>query len=145
MVTNRELQARKDAAMPRGFGNLHPIYADRALDAELWDVESNRYIDFTSGIAVLNTGHLHPRVLAAVRRQLERFSHTCLQVVPYESAVVLAERLNRAAPGPSPKKTLFVTTGAEAIENAVKIAKCYTRRSEVIAFYGGFHGRTHMG
>jgi 4-aminobutyrate aminotransferase/(S)-3-amino-2-methylpropionate transaminase len=145
LATNRELQARKEAAMPRGFANLHPIYADRARDAELWDVEGNRYIDFTSGIGVLNTGHLHPRVLAAVREQLDRFSHTCLQVVPYESAVLLAERLNRAAPGTSPKKTLLVTTGAEAVENAIKIAKCSTRRSEVVAFYGGFHGRTHMG
>jgi 4-aminobutyrate aminotransferase/(S)-3-amino-2-methylpropionate transaminase len=145
LPTNLELQARKDRAMPRGFANLHPVFADRALDAELWDVEGRRYIDFTSGIAVVGTGHLHPRIVAAVRQQLERFTHTCLQVVPYESAVLLAERLNRAAPGPSPKKTLFVTTGAEAIENAVKIAKCHTRRQEVIAFHGGFHGRTHLG
>jgi 4-aminobutyrate aminotransferase/(S)-3-amino-2-methylpropionate transaminase len=143
MKANDALQRRKEAAMPRGFANLHPVYADRALNSELWDVEGKRYIDFASGIAVLNSGHLHPKVIAAVRRQMDRFSHTCLQVVPYESAIVLAERLNRAAPGSTPKKTLFVTTGAEAIENAVKIAKRSTGRSGVIAFSGGFHGRTH--
>jgi 4-aminobutyrate aminotransferase/(S)-3-amino-2-methylpropionate transaminase len=145
LKTNDALQRRKEAAMPRGFANLHPVYADRALNSELWDVEGKRYIDFSSGIAVLNSGHLHPKVIAAVQRQLERFSHTCLQVVPYESAVELAERLNRAAPGPTPKKTLFVTTGAEAIENAVKIAKRSSGRTGVIAFSGGFHGRTHYG
>jgi 4-aminobutyrate aminotransferase/(S)-3-amino-2-methylpropionate transaminase len=142
---NANLQARKEAAMPRGFANLHPVYASRARGAELWDVEGTRYIDFTSGIAVVNTGHLNARVVQAVREQLESFTHTCLQVVPYESAVVLAERLNTLVPGGSPKKTLFVTTGAEAIENAVKLARAYTRRSEVIAFHGGFHGRTHLG
>jgi len=143
--TNLDLQSRKEAAMPRGFANLHPVFAERALNSELWDVEGTRYIDFTSGISVLNTGHLHPKVKAAVQRQLECFSHTCLQVVPYESAVELAERINRAVPGSTPKKTLFVSTGAEAVENAIKVAKCSTGRSGVIAFAGGFHGRTHYG
>jgi 4-aminobutyrate aminotransferase/(S)-3-amino-2-methylpropionate transaminase len=121
-----------------------PVYVDRARNAELWDVEGRRYIDFAGGIAVLNTGHLHPKVQAAVARQLERFSHTCLMITPYESAVELAEQLNRLAPGPTPKKAIFVTTGAEAVENTIKIARAHTGRSGVIAFGGGFHGRTFM-
>jgi 4-aminobutyrate aminotransferase/(S)-3-amino-2-methylpropionate transaminase len=121
-----------------------PVYVDRARNAEIWDVEGRRYIDFAGGIAVLNTGHLHPKVQAAVARQLERFSHTCLMITPYESAVELAEQLNRLAPGPTPKKAIFVTTGAEAVENTIKIARAHTGRSGVIAFGGGFHGRTFM-
>jgi 4-aminobutyrate aminotransferase/(S)-3-amino-2-methylpropionate transaminase len=111
----------------------------------LWDVEGRRYIDLAAGIAVLNVGHNHPKVLAAARSQLEQFTHTCFQVTPYEVYIELAERLNALVPGDTPKKTLFVTTGAEAIENAVKIAKYYTRRSGVISFSGAFHGRTMMG
>lgn len=144
MSRNLELQARRDAAFARGLGCQLPVYVERASNAELWDVEGRRYIDFGSGIAVLNTGHLHPKVQAAVARQVQAFSHTCLMVTPYASAVELAERLNRLAPGPTPKKSLFVTTGAEAVENAVKIARAHTRRSGVIAFGGGFHGRTFM-
>jgi 4-aminobutyrate aminotransferase / (S)-3-amino-2-methylpropionate transaminase / 5-aminovalerate transaminase len=120
------------------------VYVERARNAELWDVEGRRYIDFAGGIAVLNTGHLHPKVQAAVASQLERFSHTCLMITPYESAVELAEKLNRLAPGPTPKKAIFVTTGAEAVENSIKIARAHTGRSGVIAFGGGFHGRTFM-
>jgi 4-aminobutyrate aminotransferase/(S)-3-amino-2-methylpropionate transaminase len=142
--TNLDLQSRRDAAFARGLGNQLPVYVDRARNAELWDVEGHRYIDFGSGIAVLNTGHLHPKVQAAAAAQLERFSHTCLMVTPYESAVRLAEQLNRLAPGPTPKKTVLVTTGAEAVENAIKIARAHTGRSGVIAFGGGFHGRTFM-
>jgi len=142
--TNLDLQTRRDAAFARGLGNQLPVYVERARNAELWDVEGRRYIDFGSGIAVLNTGHLHPKVQAAAAAQLERFSHTCLMVTPYESAVRLAEQLNRLAPGPAPKKTVFVTTGAEAVENAIKIARAHTGRSGVIAFGGGFHGRTFM-
>lgn len=141
-VSNAEWQARKEAAVARGQGNVAPVYIDRAENAEMWDVEGRRYIDFGTGIAVCSTGHLHPRVTAAVQRQLERFSHTCVMVTPYDSAVELAEKLNELAPGPSPKKTAFVTTGAEAVENCVKIARAHTGRRGVIAFGGGFHGRT---
>jgi 4-aminobutyrate aminotransferase/(S)-3-amino-2-methylpropionate transaminase len=143
-ISNQELQRRRDAAFARGLGNQLPVYVDRALNAEVWDVEGRRYIDFGSGIAVLNTGHLHPKVQAAVAHQLERFSHTCLMVTPYESAVQLAEKLNALAPGPTRKKTIFITTGAEAVENTIKIARAHTGRSGVIAFGGGFHGRTFM-
>ncbi|HWJ07358.1 MAG TPA: 4-aminobutyrate--2-oxoglutarate transaminase [Steroidobacteraceae bacterium] len=144
MSRNLELQARRDAAFARGLGNQMPVYVERARNAELWDVEGRRYIDFGSGIAVLNTGHLHPKVQGAVARQLDAFSHTCLMVAPYETAVDLAEKLNRLAPGPTPKKTIFVTTGAEAVENTIKIARAHTGRAGVIAFGGGFHGRTFM-
>ena len=144
MTTNKEqLQIRQDAT-PRGLGTQTTVFADRALNAEIWDVEGNRYIDLAAGIAVTNTGHNHPRVVAAVTRQLERFSHTCFQVTPYDVYVALAARLNQLAPGPSPKKTIFLTTGAEAVENAVKIARKYTGRTAVIAFSGAFHGRTMM-
>jgi 4-aminobutyrate aminotransferase/(S)-3-amino-2-methylpropionate transaminase len=144
MSRNLELQARRDAAFARGLGCQLPVYVERASNAELWDVEGRRYVDFGSGIAVLNTGHLHPKVQAAAARQLQAFSHTCMMVTPYATAVELAERLNRLAPGHTPKKSLFVTTGAEAVENAVKIARAHTGRAGVIAFGGGFHGRTFM-
>ncbi len=142
---NRDLQTRKQAAMARGLANLFPVFVDHAKNAEIWDVEGRRYIDFATGISVLNTGHLHPRVTAAVTAQLERFSHTCLMVTPYESAVELAEKLNTVLPGSAPKKTLLVTTGVEAVENAVKIARAHTGRPGIIAFGGAFHGRTLMG
>jgi len=144
MSRNLDLQARRDAAFARGLGNQLPVYVERARNAELWDVDGRRYIDFGSGIAVLNTGHLHPTVQAAVAKQLEAFSHTCLMVTPYAAAVELAEALNALAPGPNPKKTIFVTTGAEAVENTIKIARAHTGRAGVIAFGGGFHGRTFM-
>ncbi|MFH0131721.1 4-aminobutyrate--2-oxoglutarate transaminase [Variovorax sp. VaC1] len=144
-LNNAAIDARRIAATPRGIGIGFPIYAERALNAELWDVEGRRYIDFGSGIAVLNTGHRHPRVVEAIRRQLDRFTHTAYQVVPYESVVSLAERLNKLTPGTHAKKTAFFTTGAEAVENAIKIARAATRRPGVIALGGGFHGRTFMG
>jgi 4-aminobutyrate aminotransferase len=144
-MTNADLQARKNAATPRGVGVMCSFYADRALNAELWDVEGHRYIDFASGIAVLNTGHRHPRLVAAMQAQLEKFTHTAYQIVPYESYVALAERINALAPGNFPKKTALFSTGAEAVENAIKIARAHTGRSGVIAFTGGFHGRTMMG
>jgi 4-aminobutyrate aminotransferase len=144
-MTNSTISARKNASISRGVGMTTQIYADRAENSEIWDVEGNRYIDFSSGIAVLNTGHRHPKVMAAVKAQLDRFTHTCHQVVPYESYVHLAERLNGMLPGKFDKKTIFVTTGAEAVENAVKIARNATGRQAVIAFAGGFHGRTFMG
>jgi 4-aminobutyrate aminotransferase / (S)-3-amino-2-methylpropionate transaminase / 5-aminovalerate transaminase len=144
MTTNAELQKLRETAVPRGVSNLLPVFTAKAKNAEIWDVEGKRYIDFAAGIAVLNTGHLHPKVQAAVMAQVELYSHTCFQVTQYESYVRLAGRLNQLAPGPTPKKTLFVTTGAEAVENAVKIARAYTKRSAVIAFSGSFHGRTMM-
>ncbi|GLQ22431.1 4-aminobutyrate transaminase [Algimonas ampicilliniresistens] len=143
-LTNAEWQARKIAAIARGEGNLAPVYIERAENAEMWDVEGRRYIDFGTGIAVCNTGHSHSKVVAAVKDQVDRFSHTCVMVTPYDTAVRLAEELNRLAPGPSPKKSIFVTTGAEAVENAIKIARAHTRRRGVIAFNGGYHGRTNF-
>ena len=139
------LTDRKNAAISRGVGMTTQIYADRAENAEIWDKDGNRYIDFAAGIAVVNTGHRHPKVMAAVKDQLDRFTHTCHQVVPYENYVELAERLNALVPGKGPKKTIFATTGAEAVENAIKIARHYTGRPAVVAFAGGFHGRTFMG
>ncbi|UXU75599.1 MULTISPECIES: 4-aminobutyrate--2-oxoglutarate transaminase [unclassified Paracoccus (in: a-proteobacteria)] len=139
------LTDRKNAAISRGVGMTTQIYAERAENAEIWDGEGNRYIDFAAGIAVVNTGHRHPRVIAAVKAQLDRFTHTCHQVVPYENYVALAERLNDSVPGDWPKKTAFYTTGAEAVENAIKIARHYTGRAGVVAFSGGFHGRTFLG
>ena len=144
MSRNEDLQKRRDAAIARGISNQLPVFVERARNAELWDTEGRRYIDFAAGIAVLNTGHAHPAVQAAVAKQLEAFSHTCFMVTPYEVAVELAERLNKLAPGPTPKKSIFVTTGAEAVENAIKIARAHTGRAGVIAFGGGFHGRTFM-
>jgi 4-aminobutyrate aminotransferase/(S)-3-amino-2-methylpropionate transaminase len=142
MASNTDLHRRRAAAVARGVANSLSIYAQRARNAEIWDVEGRRYIDFASGIAVLNTGHLHPRVVAAVQAQLGQLTHTCFQVTPYEGYVALAERLNALAPGPTPKKSILFSTGAEAVENALKIARYHTRRSAVIAFSGAFHGRT---
>jgi len=145
MTSNQTLQARKTDAIARGVGMMTQVYADRAENAEIWDVDGNRFIDFAAGIAVVNTGHRHPRIVDAVKAQLDRFTHTCHQVVPYESYVRLAERLNARVPGDFEKKTVFVTTGAEAVENAVKIARAATGRPAIVAFSGGFHGRTFMG
>jgi 4-aminobutyrate aminotransferase len=143
MSKSAELAARKAAAVPAGVGTKG-IYVTRAENSELWDVDGRRFIDFASGIGVVNTGHRHPRVMEAVARQAEAFAHTCFHVASYESYVRLAERLNALAPGESPKKTLFLNSGAEAVENAIKIARYHTKRSAVIAFSGGFHGRTLM-
>lgn len=140
--TNADLIARREAAVPRGVASAAPIYAKYAENAELWDVEGNRYIDFAGGIAVLNTGHRHPAVVAAAKAQEDHYTHTSFQVVPYEPYIALAEKLNALAPGDQPKKTLLVTTGAEAVENAVKIARAATGRPGIIAFTGGYHGRT---
>jgi len=144
MSKNSDLWARREAAVPRGVGNAHPVFTAHAENAELWDVEGKRYIDFAGGIAVLNTGHRHPKVMAAVAEQLSHFTHTCFQVSPYESYIALAERLNAMAPIEGPAKTIFFTTGAEALENAVKIARAATGRSGIITFAGGYHGRTMM-
>ena len=144
-LTNADLHQRRLAATPRGVGVMCDFYADEASNALLRDVEGREYIDFAAGIAVLNTGHRHPEVMRAVQAQLERFTHTAYQIVPYERAVALAERINAVAPIEGQAKTAFFTTGAEAVENAVKIARAHTGRPAVIAFGGAFHGRTLMG
>jgi 4-aminobutyrate aminotransferase/(S)-3-amino-2-methylpropionate transaminase len=142
MSNNLELASRRSDAVVRGVGHVTPLSAARARNAEIWDVEGRRYVDFAGGIAVLNTGHCHPRVMAAVREQMERFTHTCFHVMAYEPYIRLAERLNALVPMTGPVKSLLLTTGAEATENAVKIARAATGRSGVIAFTGAFHGRT---
>lgn len=144
MSSNSDLWQRRIAAIPRGVGTALPIFVERARNAELWDVEGRRYIDFASGIAVLNLGNGHPRVLEAARAQLDRYTHTAFQVTAYQPYIELAERLNALAPVPAPSKTILFSTGAEAVENAVKIARAATRRSALIAFSGGFHGRSFM-
>ena len=141
-ATNAMLMARRNAAVPRGVGHSHQIFIAKGENAEIWDVEGRRYIDFAGGIAVLNTGHRNPAIIEAVKAQLDQYTHTCFQVLAYEPYVELAERLNAKAPGDFAKKTLFLTTGAEAVENAIKIARAHTGRSGVIAFTGGYHGRT---
>ncbi|MDQ3059795.1 MAG: 4-aminobutyrate--2-oxoglutarate transaminase [Pseudomonadota bacterium] len=141
-LTNAALFARRQAAIPRGVGHSHQIFIAKGENAEIWDVEGRRFIDFAGGIAVLNTGHRHPAVIEAVKAQLDSYTHTCFQVLPYEPYVELAERINAKAPGDFAKKTLFLTTGSEAVENAVKIARSATGRSGVICFGGGYHGRT---
>lgn len=145
MSNNAQLQQRRELAVARGVGHATQRYAVRAQNAEIWDADGRRYIDFAGGIGVLNTGHRHPKVMAAIERQLACFIHSCFQVMPYEPYVALAEKLNACAPIDGPAKSLFVSTGAEAVENAVKIARAYTRRAAVIAFSGGFHGRTLLG
>ena len=139
---NEQLMARKAAATPRGVGVMASFFAERAKGAEIWDVDGQRYIDFAGGIAVMNVGHGHPKVLAAIEEQLKRFTHTCYQVVPYEGYIALAEKLNQLTPGTHAKKTALFSTGAEAIENAIKIARAHTGRGGVIAFGGAFHGRS---
>jgi len=144
MSANADLQMRRVAAVPRGVSNATPAFAARAENAEIWDAEGRRYVDFAAGIAVLNVGHRHPKVMEAVKRQLDAFTHTAFQVMAYEPYIALAERLNALAPFSAPAQTIFFTTGGEAVENAVKIARRVTGRSAVIAFTGAFHGRSLM-
>jgi len=143
-LSNDAWQTRKNDAVARGQGHIAPVFVEHAAGSEIWDVEGRRYIDFGTGIAVCSAGHCHPKITAAVTEQLNKFSHTCVMVTPYDTSVRLAEKLNQLAPGTSKKKSIFVTTGAEAIENAVKIARAHTGRRGVIAFNGGFHGRTML-
>ncbi len=140
--TNAEWHARRLAATPRGVAVMGDFFIDHAKNAEFWDIEGRRFIDFAGGIAVLNTGHVHPKVQAAIAAQLQRFTHSCYQVVPYAEYVSLAERINAIVPIAGPAKTAFFSTGAEAVENAIKIARSYTKRSGVIAFSAAFHGRS---
>ncbi|MCF3640293.1 4-aminobutyrate--2-oxoglutarate transaminase [Rhizobium sp. TRM95111] len=144
MTASADLHSRQKAAVAGGVGT-RAIFAKRAQNAELWDVDGKRFIDFAAGIAVNNTGHRHPTVMQAVAAQAEQFTHTCFHVAPYEGYVKLAERLNRIAPTGAENRTMLVTTGAEAVENAVKIARAYTKRPGMVAFSGAFHGRTMLG
>src|SRR5437868_2011869 len=141
---SKALAERRDHAVPRGLSQSTPVYVAKAEDAWLEDVDGNRYVDFAGGIGCINVGHRREAVVAAIREQLDRYLHTCVQVTPYEGYVRLAERMNELTPGMFPKKTLLVNTGAEAVENAVKIARAYTGRAGVIAFEDAFHGRTMM-
>jgi len=143
-LANADLHQRRLDATPRGIGVMAKFFVDRAENGEMWDVEGRRYIDFVGGISVLNTGHRHPKIVAAIQAQLGRFTHSCYQVIPYESYVTLAEKINRLTPGAHAKKTAFFSTGAEAIENIVKIARVATGRPGIIAFSGAFHGRSMM-
>ncbi|KZY48932.1 4-aminobutyrate--2-oxoglutarate transaminase [Roseovarius sp. HI0049] len=142
MATNSALEKRRHAAVSNSVATLHPFVVDHAKNAEIWDVEGNRYVDFAGGIGVLNVGHNHPTVVSAIETQTRRLIHTSFQVAHYEPYVELAERLNYLTPGSFAKKSLFLNSGAEAVENAVKIARHATGRPGVIAFAGGFHGRT---
>lgn len=142
-MKNNDWQKRKNQVFARGMGNMLPIYIEKARNAELWDAEGRRYLDFGAGIAVVNTGHSHPDVVSAVSGQLDAFSHTCVMVTPYSSAVELAEKLTEIVPIDD-ARAIFVSTGAEAVENAIKIARAATGRPGVIAFSGGFHGRTNL-
>lgn len=144
MSQNDNVRTRHAAAAPRGVGLMCDFYVDHAKNAEIWDTRGRRYIDFAGGIGVLNTGHLHPKVQAAVARQIQQFSHTCFNVVPYALYDEVAEKINARAPIDGEKRTMFVSAGAEAVENAVKIARAYTKRRGVIAFNGAFHGRTNL-
>ncbi|HEV3405015.1 MAG TPA: aminotransferase class III-fold pyridoxal phosphate-dependent enzyme, partial [Candidatus Dormibacteraeota bacterium] len=141
-ITETEFADLRSKYVPRGITSSHPITADRARGSELWDVSGKRYVDFAGGIGVMNVGHAHPRVMQAVEEQLRKATHTSFQVVQYESYLRLAERLCEVTPIDGPKKAIFFSTGAEAIENAVKIARAATGRPAVISFRGGFHGRT---
>ncbi|MDJ0476178.1 aminotransferase class III-fold pyridoxal phosphate-dependent enzyme, partial [Pantoea eucalypti] len=141
---NNLMQQRKAQALPKGIGTLCDWYVARAENATLWDQDGNSWIDFAGGIAVLNTGHRHPRIEQAIAEQLTKFTHTAFQITPYESYVALAERINQRVPIAGPAKTAFFTTGAEAVENAVKVARAFTRRHGIITFGNAFHGRTFM-
>jgi 4-aminobutyrate aminotransferase len=143
-TTNASLLERRHKNVPRGVSTAFPVFPARALNTEIWDVEGKRYLDFAGGIAVMNVGHCHPKVVEAVRRQSELFTHTAFQVTGYEQYISLAERMNKVVPIKGPAKTIFFSTGAEALENAVKIAKASTGRTGVITFVGSFHGRTNL-
>lgn len=143
-MTNQQLHQRRSQVIAKGMGALYPLYVEKAENAHIWDVEGTQYIDFAAGIAVTNTGHSNKRISEAVKAQLDYFSHTCALVTPYASFIELAEKLTQVTPGETDKKAVFLTTGAEAVENAIKIARAHTGRSGAIAFKGGFHGRTNL-
>jgi 4-aminobutyrate aminotransferase/(S)-3-amino-2-methylpropionate transaminase len=139
---SKQLAARRAQAVPRGVSQLTPVFVSRSEGAVVEDVDGNRFLDFAGGIGCLNSGHRNPGVVAALHAQADRFLHACFMVTPYESYVRLAEKLNALAPGSTPKKTLFLNSGAEAVENAIKIARAFTRRPAAICFEDAFHGRT---
>jgi 4-aminobutyrate aminotransferase/(S)-3-amino-2-methylpropionate transaminase len=141
-ASNKYLGELRGKVIPQGQGSVTPYYVERAKGAVIYDVEGREFIDFAGGIGVMNVGHSHPKVVEAIKGQAERFTHTCFMVVPYPDLVELAERLCSLTPGSFPKKALFINSGAEAVENGVKIARYYTKRQAVIAFENGFHGRT---
>ena len=143
-MSNESLKERRAAAVANPAYSIHPFYPERAEGAYVWDADGNKYLDWSVGIAVMNVGHSHPKVLEAVRKQAEAFQHLCFAVGMHESYIALAEKLNSIAPGSTPKKTFLVNSGAEAVENAVKIARAYTRRQGIVTFTHAFHGRTHM-
>ncbi|MDC1480869.1 4-aminobutyrate--2-oxoglutarate transaminase [Ascidiaceihabitans sp.] len=144
-MSNHEIEARRDKAVARAISFSSTFVAERAENAEVWDVEGKRYIDFCGGIGCQNVGHRNPRVVAAIKDQLDHLTHTCFQVTPYKSYIELAERLNALLPGQFAKKSLFFSAGGEAVENAIKIARYYTRRPALITFTNGYHGRSYMG
>ena len=144
MTTNQSLLERRKAVLPTGLGVAFPIFAEKAKNSEIWDIEGKRYIDFVGGISVLNTGHSHPKITQRVHEQLDKFTHTAAQMINYECYVDLAEKLCEKAPISGDKKAFFLTTGAEAVENCIKIARAKTRRPGVVSFVGGWHGRTMM-
>ena len=141
---SQALMKRRNAAIAVGAFHATPVFLDKAEGSVVEDVDGNRLIDFAGGIGCLNTGHRAPAVVAAIRRQVDRFLHTSFNVLPYESYVAVCEKLNALVPGKGPKKTILVNTGAEAVENAIKIARFYTKRSAIICFEDAFHGRTYM-
>lgn len=145
MTTNSDIDARRDDAVARAIAYTSTFTAERAEGSEVWDIEGNRYIDFCGGIGCQNAGHRHPKVIAAIKEQLDAFTHTCFQISPYESYIRLAERLNILAPGDWENKSLFFSAGGEAVENAVKIARCHTGRPALVTFTNGYHGRSYMG
>ncbi|MFA5595017.1 MAG: aminotransferase class III-fold pyridoxal phosphate-dependent enzyme, partial [Trueperaceae bacterium] len=143
-MNNQSLSERRKAAVTPAAASVHPLYFQRAEGSYVWDVEGKKYLDFSSGIAVMNIGHSHPKVMEAVRKQSAEFQHLCFAVGMHPTYIELAERLNRLAPGSTPKKSFLVNSGAEAVENAVKIARAYTKRAGIVAFTHAFHGRTFM-
>ena len=145
MSTNNDLDQRRAKAVARAIAYASTFTAERAENAEVWDIEGNRYIDFCGGIGCQNIGHRHPRVIAAIENQLRQLTHTCFQIIPYEAYISLAERINALAPGDFEKKSLFFSAGGEAVENAIKIARYYTRKPAIITFTNGYHGRSYMG
>ncbi|MEM7738279.1 MAG: 4-aminobutyrate--2-oxoglutarate transaminase [Deinococcota bacterium] len=143
-MSNASLAERRTQAVAPAAYSIHPFYPQRAQGSYIWDADGNKYLDWSVGIAVMNIGHSHPHVIDAVKRQAESFQHLCFAVGMHESYIALAEKLNSIAPGPNPKKTFLINSGAEAVENAVKVARVYTSRQGIITFTHAFHGRTHM-
>lgn len=145
METQKELTELRNRYLAQGFASARPVYVEKAEGALVWDIDGNEFLDFSGGIAVMNVGHSHPAVVSAVQEQAGKFMHTCFMVLPYASPVRLAEKICNALPGNTPKKAMFANSGAEAVENAVKIARTHTKKTGIIAFEGAFHGRTLLG